>query len=133
MGESNRGLHVYEMASLCADTQDDIRDCFERRAAGKFFYNHCQTIKAGQLDTWDFQVIYSFRVNSLLSIHPSRNLVKQYRLRGGCDAYHRLDQSAGKSAGVRAGLPAAPSGYRGVLAEGRSAHRGCNLRRRPGH
>ena len=84
-------LYDFEMASLSADTQDDFLDCFERRAAGKFFYDHCQTIKVGRLDTWDFQVIYSFRVNSLLSIHPSRNLVSNIGF--GEDATHTIDST----------------------------------------
>ena len=84
-------LYDFEMAGLSADTQDDFLDCFERRAAGKFFYDHCQTIKVGRLDTWDFQVIYSFRVNSLLSIHPSRNLVSNIGF--GEDATHTIDST----------------------------------------
>lgn len=84
-------LYDFEMASLSPDTQGNFFNCFERREAGKFFYDHCQTIKAGRLDTWDFQVIYSFRVNSLLSIHPSRNLVSNIGFGEG--ATHTVDST----------------------------------------
>jgi hypothetical protein len=91
-------LYDFEMASLSADTQGDFLDCFERREAGKFFYDRCQSIKAGQLDTWDFQVVYSFRVNTLLSIHPSRNLVSNIGFGEG--ATHTFDSTS-----PRANLP----------------------------
>ncbi len=110
----------YEMASLSARTQGDFLDRFDRRDVGNYFYDRCQDIKAGQLDTWDFQVIYSFRINSLLAIHPSRNLVSNIGF--GPDATHTID-SGSSVANLPAYEPDYPLRHPDVVAPWRRADR----------
>lgn len=89
----------FRMEGLSAETRRDFLKCFDRPGVGQYFYDRCQEIKAGQIDTWDFQIIYSFRINSLLSIHPSRNLVSNVGF--GPGATHTVDAN-----GALANLPA---------------------------
>jgi hypothetical protein len=97
-------LYDYEMASLSEKTQGDFLERFDRRAVGKHFYDLCQDVKAGEIDTWDFQMVYSFRTNSLLAIVPSRTLVSNIGF--GPDATHTTD-----SASALSNLPAYEPDY----------------------
>lgn len=57
------------------DTQD-FYNCFSSKEEFDYFYNIYENAVNNVVDSWDFKWSYSLRKNKLLSIAPSRNLVK---------------------------------------------------------
>jgi hypothetical protein len=83
----------FELGHLDLDTaREYFLDQFERPEVGQFFLNKLLEIRSGKNDTWDFQVTYSFIVNSLLTVLPSRNLVSNIGF--GAGATHTHDAGA---------------------------------------
>jgi hypothetical protein len=69
-------LYDYDLSTLAlAEQRGFFEDQFATPEIGRYFYEKCLDVREGRLDTWDFQVTYSFLSNSLLSIMPARNLI----------------------------------------------------------
>lgn len=75
-----------------AESRNFFVDQFEFPEVGHYFRDKLVEISEGRLDTWDFQVSYSFLANSLLAVMPSRNLVSNIGF--GPAATHTFDETS---------------------------------------
>jgi hypothetical protein len=75
-----------------ANVQEHFVARFEYPEVGRYFLEKLLEVRSGQTDTWDYQVTYSFIVNSLLTVIPSRNLVSNIGF--GPEATHTHDANS---------------------------------------
>lgn len=85
--------------------ESDIKRCFLDRRVARKFGRLLDRVKAGEIDTWDYQFMASCLEHRLLAIHPSVNLVQNIGFGPGATHTSNPDDPMAKRTARTIGFP----------------------------